>query len=380
MKPILILFITFGLLSCKNKTSQKQDKIYGKALKLNHAQGFSVEDFGTYKILEIKDPWPKSEKTYRYALLQNNAKNDFPKTTAESFDGILNIPINRIVVTSTTHVANLDLLNQTQTLVGFPQTDFISSKKARTLIENGNVRELGKNESINTEVILELKPDVVIGFGIDGNTKVFETIKKSGIPVIFNGDWVEHSPLAKAEWIKFFGVLFNKETQSDSIFDIIEKNYSEAKILAKQATERPTVLSGAMHGDIWFLPNGKSTEAQLLHDANTRYLWQDTKGSGSLSLSFETVYTKAKNADIWLNPSIYNSMESLKAGNLQHAAFNAFKTNRIYTFTNTTGTTGGVTYFEEGFSRPDLALKDLIKICHPQLLPNYNLYFYKHLN
>lgn len=241
------------------------------------------------------------------------------------------------------------------------------------------VRQLGKNEGINTEVLLELQPDVVIGFGVDGTNRTFETIKKSGIPVIFNGDWVEASPLAKAEWIKFFGLVFNKEKEADSIFKTIETNYLEAKKLASKAQKKPTILSGAMHNDIWYLPNGTSTEAQLLKDANTHYLWNDSEGTGSLSLSFETVFVKAKDAEIWLSPSNYESLEALKNGNELHTMFKPFQNNTIYTSTNTKGASGGVLYFELGTTRPDLVLKDIIKICHPELLKNDDLYFFKRL-
>ncbi len=377
----LLLIILLSLLDCKSDpkkqlTSTKE----GISLQLKYAKGFSVIDYGTYKILEIKNPWPKAEKSYRFALLNNNFDADFWNTEKVLFDSAIIIPIKKLVVTSTTHIPALELLNIEQTLVGFPGTEYISSEKTRLRIEQGLVRDLGKNEGINTEVLLELKPDVVIGFGIDGNNRTFETIKKSGIPVIFNGDWVEESPLAKAEWIKFFGVLFNKEKEADSIFNTIETNYIDAKLLAKKIKNQPTILSGAMHNDIWFLPNGTSTEAQLLKDANTNYLWSDSKGTGSLSLNFETVYLKAKNAEIWLSPSNYASKDALKNGNSQHAMFNAFKNNSIYSSINTTGKSGGILYYEMGTTRPDLVLKDLIKICHPELLKNYDLYFFKHLD
>ena len=168
-------------------------------------------------------------------------KNKASKTTLNEgdFDGIIMLPIEKMVVTSTTHIPALELLNVENTLVGFPGTNYVSSEKVRARIDNKQIRELGKNEGINTEVLLDLKPNLVIGFGIDGNNKTFETIKKSGIPVIYNGDWVEGSPLAKAEWINFFGVLFNKEKEADSIFNTIEKNYLEAKLLAKQVKNQP---------------------------------------------------------------------------------------------------------------------------------------------
>ncbi|UKM64682.2 ABC transporter substrate-binding protein [Flavobacteriaceae bacterium GSB9] len=378
-KTTYVLLILLTFLACKKKEQSIKisDKIASE-IPLSHAKGFSISTANDYKILTISNPWPNAEKVYKYALVE---KSILPKITLnrDEFDGIITLPINKIVVTSTTHLPGLELLQVQNTLVGFPGTDFISSEKIRTLIDSGNIRELGKNEGLNTEILLELNPNVVIGFGIDGNNRSLETVKTSGIPVVFNGDWVENSPLAKAEWIKLFGVLYNKEREADSIFNGIEKNYLEAKKLVANLKNKPTVLSGAMHGDIWELPNGNSTEAQLFKDAGMDYLWKNSTGTGSLKLNFESVFVKAKNADIWLNPSNYTSLETLKNGNEHHSSFNAFKNKKIYSFTNTTGETGGVLYYELGITRPDLVLKDLIKIGHPTLLKNYELYFFKAL-
>ena len=370
----------FLLLACKEDKgiNGKLPASTVKNVALKHAKGFTITENDNYKVLEINNPWPKADKKLKYVLIdkENASKTSFMK---DAYDGIIINPIKKIVVTSTTHIPALELLGVEETLVGFPGTDYISSEKIRAQIDNGSTRELGKNEGLNTEVLLELNPDLVVGFGIDGGNRSLETIKKSGIPVIFNGDWVESSPLAKAEWIKFFGVLFNKEKEADSIFNRIEKNYLEAKTLAKNVKNKPTILSGAMHSDIWYLPNGKSTEAQFLNDANVNYLWSNTEGTGSLKLNFESVFVKAKNADIWLSPSNYSSFEALKNGNENHASFKAFKNKNVYTFSNTKGTTGGVLYYELGMSRPDLVLKDLIKICHPELLENYKPFFFKPL-
>ncbi len=370
----LFFLILFG---CKNDSSNNRDTVInGKKIILKYAHGFSIIDYGTYKMLEIKNPWPKSEKTYRYALVSEGQKVHL--NTAD-FEAILKIPIKKIVVTSTTHIPALELLHVEESLIGFPGIDYISSEKTRKRIDKGTIRDLGKNESINTEVLLELHPDVVVGFEVNGNNKAFEMIKKSNIPVIYDGDWVENSPLAKAEWIKFFGLLYDKEKLADSIFNAIEKEYLQAKLLAKHIKIQPTVLSGAMTNDIWYLPNGQSTEAQLLKDANTNYLWKDSEGTGSLNLNFETVFTKAKNADIWLSPSNFDNLDALRKSNLHYTMFKAFQTKKIYSFTNTTGKTGGVLYYELGITRPDIVLKDLIKICHPELLENYIPLFYKPL-
>ncbi|WP_345274778.1 ABC transporter substrate-binding protein [Flaviramulus aquimarinus] len=380
MKKITFILIVLLVISCKNELGKQSKKpVKSTTLNLKYAKGFSIKDYGTYKVLEIKRPWPQSEKEYRFALLKDNSDVAFWDSKKNRFDNIIHLPIRKIVVTSTTHIPALELLNEAQTLIGFPGIDFISSKKVRQLIHKKKIRELGKNDGLNTEILLELNPDLVVGFGIDGNNRSLETIKKSGIPVVFNGDWVENSPLAKAEWIKFFGALFNKEKEADSIFNHIEKNYMDAKLLAQNVKTKPSILSGAMHSDIWYLPNGTSTEAQLLKDANVNYLWSDTKGSGSLKLNFESVLVKAKDADIWLNPSNYSSLESLKNANENHTIFKAFQNKNIYTFTNTTGATGGVLYYELGMTRPDMVLKDLIKICHPEVLKNYKPYFFKPL-
>ncbi|MDB9720758.1 ABC transporter substrate-binding protein [Winogradskyella sp.] len=378
MKLIKYLFLFFIVTTCKDEPKAKlQNTSKTNALELKYATGFSVTYYDNYKVINLLKPWPKAEKTYSYVIANKDVNIDFK---ADAFDAIIDSKMSKIVVTSTTHIPALELLGVEETLVGFPGTDYISSKKTRQRIADGKIRELGKNEGINTEVLLELFPNVVVGFGIEGVNKTFEIIKKAGIPVIYNGDWVESSALAKAEWIKFFGVLYNKEKEADSIFKKIEKDYLAAKAIAKAAKTRPTVFSGAMHKDVWYLPNGSSAEAQFLKDANVNYLWSDTKGNGSLALNFEVVLVKAKNAELWFNPSYYNSINQLEKANTLYTNFNAFKNKNIYSYVNTAGDTGGVLYYELGTTRPDLVLKDIIKICHPKLLPEYIPYFFKPLN
>ncbi|MCA0132232.1 ABC transporter substrate-binding protein [Winogradskyella alexanderae] len=376
IKPIFLLISLVCIISCNNDVAVKFPKV-SKEIKLKYASGFSANYYDGYKIISIKTPWPNAEKEYSYCIIDDKAKIDFNLNT---FDAVIDTNIEKLVVTSTTHIPALELLSVENALVGFPGTDYISSEKVRMRIDNGEIRELGKNEGINTEVLLEIDPDIVIGFGVAGVNKTFETIKKAGIPVIYNGDWVESSALAKAEWIKLFGVLFKKEREADSIFNQIEKRYNEAKILATQAGDLPSVLSGAMHKDVWYLPNGSSPEGQFLKDANVNYLWGDTVGDGSLALSFEAVFEQAKDADIWLSPSYFSSFAQLEEANSLYTKFKAFQTKRVYTFSNTTGATGGVLYYELGTARPDLVLQDLIKICHPNLLPDYEPYFFKQLD
>ena len=374
---LIILFCFFTFTNCvQDKASNKELPLNYDEYKNNYAEGFKIVNHNDAKILEISDPWPQAEKTYRYLLL-TKGRLDGNINNENDYDGIITIPVEKIVVSSTTHIPALELLNVEETLVGFPGTDYVSSEKTRTRIDNGGIRELGKNEGLNTEVLLEIKPDLVVGYGIDNSNKTLETIKNSGISVIYNGDWVEKSPLAKAEWIKFFGVLYNKEKEADSIFKMIESDYLEAKILASKVESQPTVLCGAMHKDIWYLPNGTSPEAQILNDASVNYLWKDTKDKGSIALSFESVFEKAKHAELWISPSYYISLDALEKASQHYTKFDAFKNKKVFSFASTTGKTGGVLYYELGTARPDLVLKDIIKIAHPELLKDYQPYFFK---
>ena len=371
---IALLFLFF--ISCKK---QKDDKILTNHSKystsINYAKGFDIAYRDGYKVITVKNIWPGSEKEFRYALIKKGHLLEMP----ESFDEIITIPINEIVVTSTTHIPSLEMLEVDTTLVGFPSLDYISSQKTRKRINQGFIKELGKNEDLNTESLLDLNPDVIVGFAIDNHDKTLKTIKKTGIPLVYNGDWTESSPLAKAEWIKFFAAFYDKDTLANRLFSNIENEYLNAKKIAFNAKSKPTVLSGAMYKDIWYLPQGKSWAAQFIADANGEYLWKETKGTGSHSLSLESVLEKAEHAEIWIGPSYYTNLVQLKKAHAVYQYFDSFKNKKVYSFTNKVGETGGLIYFELAPNRPDIVLKDIIKILHPELLPNHKFYFFDQL-
>ncbi|MGB7841226.1 MAG: ABC transporter substrate-binding protein [Salinimicrobium sp.] len=364
-------------LSCKteNKDTKNPVSEEGAPVEIKYASGLSIEKFTGYKIVTVKNPWPGAEKSYRYLLSEENAK--IPDGL--EYDQKIKVPVTNIVVTSTTHIPALEILNEETSLTGFPGLDYISSEKTRKRITKGQVKELGKNEALNTEILLDLQPDVVIGFSINGSNKSLKTIQKSGIPVVFNADWTENSPLGKAEWIKFFGAFFGKTDQANAFFEQVENEYLEARKLARKAEVKPTVLSGAMWKDQWYLPAGNSWQASFIKDANADYLFSETNGNGSLSLSLESVLAKAANADFWVGPAQYTSYEKMKNASPHYAEFDAFKNRRVFTFSSEKGETGGVIFYELAPNRPDLVLKDLISIFHPDLQPNYKTTFYKPL-
>lgn len=343
---------------------------------IKYAKGFTIEKPDPdITVLKVTSPWPNAKKVFTYAIVP---KKKLPKITLDknAYDAIIASPISSLVVTSTTHIAALESLGALDKLIGFPDTKYISSKHARKLIDNGHIQELGNNEAINAEMVLALSPELVVGFSINAQNKTYDVIERSNIPVLYNGDWTEESPLGKAEWIKFFAPFFGKEREAARIFSKITKDYLNAKDIAKKAKTVPTVLSGAMYKDVWYLPGGESWAAQFLRDANANYLWADTPETGSLSLSWEHVLEKGQHADFWIAPAQFTSYMEMKDATVHYTQFDAFQNKKVYTFSKTKGATGGVLYYELAPQRPDLVLKDLIHILHPDLLREYEPFFF----
>ncbi len=372
--------VAFILLSCKEDRKEIiPTVIEADSISISYAKGFLIDSsIDGVTILKINSPWPNADIGFKYALISKD-KMATMTLNKDEYDAIISVPVERIVVTSTTHIPALESLEVLDKIVGFPETDYISSKEARKRIDKGLIKELGNNEAINTEMVIELNPDVVVGFSIDNANKIYETIQRSNIPVVYNGDWTEETPLGKAEWIKFFAPFFQLEDKAETIFSKIETSYLKAKQLAQGTEYKPTVLSGALYKDVWYAPGGDSWAAQFLMDANVNYLWKETQETGSLSLSIESVLEKGKNADFWVSPSQFTSYRQLGQVNNHYRQFNAYKHKNVYTFANTIGETGGLLYYELAPQRPDLVLKDLIYIFHPELLPEHTLFFFKPL-
>ncbi|ARV05542.1 ABC transporter substrate-binding protein [Polaribacter sp. SA4-10] len=370
----VLLFLLISI-SCKKEVIKVNKKTKSES-NIKYAKGFDIIDDNGVKKLIIKSAYQNSDATYEYIIRK---KTDSKIKKFESL--MISTPIERIVVTSTTHVPMVELLNEETSIVGFPYSKYVSSEKTRQLINEGKIKEIGKESSLNTEILLDLQPELVVGYSVTSADKSLTTVKKAGINVIYNGDWLEETPLGRAEWIKFFGVLFDKEKKADSIFKVIEANYLTAKNIALKSDKKPTILSGAiMSKDIWNLPAGESFVAQFLKDANVNYLWKNTKGKGSLSLSFESVYDKGESADFWIAPGYFYSKEQMLKSNELFSKFKAFKNDNIYTPSTKKGKTGGVIYYELAPTRPDLVLKDIIKITNPHLLPNYEFTFFEKMN
>ena len=374
LKFTLFLFVvTLG--GCK-----QNDKTFTAAIKtstneIQYAEGLEIYKYRGYTIVKVTRPWPEAKKSFTYVLQE---KNSIIPDSLKQFS-IIPVPIKSIVVTSTTHIPALEMLGVENTLVGFPNTNYISSEKTRKRIDSGNVREVGTNETLNTEVLIDMAPNVIVSFGLNDNNPTLDNLQKSGLKILLNGDWAEQYPLGKAEWIKFFGALYGLDSKANTIFSKIEKEYKNTLALANKATSKPTVLSGAMFQDQWYVPQGDSWAALFLKDANSNYLWADSKGIGSLPLPFEKILEKSKNAEYWIAPGDFSSLKQMSESNPHYSEFDSFKNKKVYSYGINKGAKGGILYFEWSPTRPDWVLKDLIKIFHPELLPNHKLYFFQKL-
>ncbi len=370
----LYFLVFLAFIQCKQET-KKENPIASSNNSIQYAKGLEIYKHQGFSIVKITNPWPNAKENFTYILQE---KNGIIPDSLKQFT-IIPIPLKSIVVTSTTHIPALELLGVENTLIGFPNTDYISSEKTRKRIDAGKVREVGINENLNTEVLIDIKPDAIVSFGLNSSNPTLDNLQKSGLKVMLNGDWTEQSPLGKAEWIKFFGALYGLDSKADAIFAKIEKDYMATLALAQKATSKPTVLCGAMYQDQWYVPQGESWAALFLKDAQSQYLWANTKGTGSLPVPFETILEKAQNADFWIAPGDFSSLKQMTDSNPHYDQFASFKNKKVYSYSLNKGAKGGIVYFELAASRPDLVLKDFIKIVHPELLPNHKLYFFQKL-
>ena len=375
--PKLIFLFTFLLfLGCKKAEETTGLKSQIQQNSIEYASGLSIIKQEGYSVVTVTNPWPNANAKFTYVLKEKDAKvPDSLKTYTT-----IKVPLESVVVTSTTNIPFLEMLGVEDKLVGFPHTDYISSEKTRALIDKGSVKNVGQNEKLNVEQLIELSPDLIVTFGVDNNNPMLDNLKKSGLNVFVQADWMEQSPLGKAEWIKLYGALFGKDEKAKELFDKIVSSYNQAKKLVADKPATSTVLYGSMYEDVWYVAKGNSWVAQFMKDAHANYLWADLKGTGSEGLSFEKILVKAKTANFWIASGSFKSLEEIEKTNPHYSQFDAFKNKNVYTFEGKFGATGGTVYYELAPSRPDLVLKDYIKIFHPDLLPSYEFTFASKLN
>lgn len=369
----LILLSFFGLFSsCNNSTQPESKQQNSKQVNLTYAKRFKIKQEADYTILEILGNKTDTAVTATF-VLYNHTKPNYSK---EAF--YIKTPVKRVASMSSIYTTMIEQLNELQSIVAIDNIDYYSNPLVQADVNSGKIKELSKGPKLEIEKTIALNPDLMLSFGM-GNPKndIEQKILLANIPTAISLDHLEETPLARYEWIKFVACFYNKLELADSLFKQTELNYNELKKLAQTAKQKPSVITEIKYGDVWYMPGGKSYVANLLKDAGANYLWQDDASTGSNPLSFETVYNKAKDCDVWVNLYNINSKKELASYDERYALFKAYRTGQLYNNNKTQNSKGFSNFWESGINQPANILKDLIYIFHPELIPNHTLTFYK---
>ena len=371
MRLLILLGFAFWMVACTPSGKQTSSKEALSSDSIQYAQGFTVQRFDTYIMVEVRDPWDSTRLLQRYLLVDRtkSVPGGLPKGT------IVKVPVKDIVIYTSVHAAIIDQLHETDKVIGVCEPRYMDTPAIQEGIQAGRIADLGEATSPNIEKMIEIGAELVIASPFQNSS--YGPVEKIGIPIIEGADYMEAFPLGRTEWIRFYGLLFGKEEMADSIFKETEQAYLSLKDLTANIDNRPTVLSEKKFGSSWYVPSGDSYMAHLIEDAGADYMFKDLPGAGSTPLAFETVFDKAIHADIWLvkyNQSSEMTYNDLRSEYTPYENFDAFKKQRIYTCN-----TGAVPYYEEFPIHPEYLLKDLIWIFHPELVFGYSPRYFREM-
>lgn len=332
------------------------------------ATGFKITENDEMELVEIYNTGDPVHAVQKFYLVKN--KED----AAGIDDGeIIQVPVEHMVCLSASHLSFLDALGVIDMLVGVSSIDYVVSPKFLNLVDSGKIKDIGMGDHFKLESLISLNPQIIMVSPQKG--QAYEPLKNAGLTVVPNGDFLEQDPLGRAEWIKFVGALTGTGPEALYIFDSIRMAYNQLKILPKNLSDQPTVITGKQYGGFWNLAGGNSYEAQFLEDAGADYLWSDNDDTGGLMLDFETVYNQGLNADYW-RFLVYDetpfSYDKLKNEDQRYADFKAFNEKHVI-ICNTLKTP----FFQRGFLEPQIILADYIHIFHPELLPDHQNKYYR---
>ena len=367
---ILYILLSVLLLSCTTKSEELGVRSEELGVRSEEfAENFKInKDSENYTTLSILSPWEADKVLYTYYLVKND-------TIQTPKDGVkIKVPVDKIAVNSCSHVAYVDALGLTAKIVASTDPGYVYNENFRNLLSERKIENLGGSYDMNFEKILKVSPEVLMVTGFKGVDNMAIRAQEAGIPVVYNYEWVEKTVLGRAEWIKFFGELFDLRDKADSIFNEIKTEYLRCAELAGSATNKPKVLSGAPYKGTWYIPGGQTFMAEFYNNSGMDYFYKDNKDNFSLALSLETVMGNFLSSDIWVGVDV-KTYEALASQDERLMLFKPAKTKKVYHYLNRTTTTGGNDFWESAMLRPDILLKDFIHIAHPELLPDWELYY-----
>ena len=372
MRNITLIILTILLFGCNEKGEDTQLLTPNPSLLTNteteFAENFKIKKDSSYVSLSILSPWEIGKELYTYYLV----KHDSIQTPTGGVK--IQVPIQNIAVNSCSHVAYIDALGESGKIVASTDPAYVYNENFRNQLATGKIENLGGSYDMNFEKILKVRPEVLMITGFKGVDNTALRVQETGIPVVYNYEWIEKTVLGRAEWIKVFGELFDQRDKADSIFNEIKTEYLRCTELAGNAVNKPKVLSGAPYKGTWYVPGGQTFMAEFYRNSGMNYFYKDNKDNFSLALSLETVMGNFLNADIWVGMDV-KTYDALKAQDERLYLFKPAKNKKVYHHLNRTTETGGNDFWESAMLRPDILLKDFIRIAHPDILPDWDLYY-----
>lgn len=365
----LLLCLLSGCNSSARKTAAAND---GTPDTLLYAKGFGIAHAADYTTVTVYNPWKPGEIYDKYYLVKEESK-EVPQDGHKVV-----IPLKSLMSNSATHLGFLELLGELDKVSGVCSAAYLYNPAVLQGVKEGRIKDLGDAFNLDIENLLMLHPQAVMTSAYNAEDENSKRMKQTGLTILYNIEWQEKSLLGRAEWIKFVGAFFDKKALADSIFGKVEKQYNEAKSRAAELKERPSVVSGQDYRGTWSMPGGRSYNAQLFKDAGASYYYANDTTSGSISSSIEEVLMHFNEADFWVGAQAA-SLDELGRSDSKYRLFKAYKKGNVYNTNKRVNATGGNDYWESGVARPDLLLNDLIKIVHPELLPEYEMTYMEKL-
>lgn len=352
-----LALLLFLILVTGCRPSVKSTLPEGDTIPMKFARNLTMVKHGDYTEVILANPWRQGTILRRYALVDSS----HGKTTIPEGLTRVVVPLRRCVVFTAAHMELFRLLGMTERVKGVADAGYMHQPWLPQAISKGLITDCGSSMSPNIEKVMAIKPDALwlSPYG-DSN---YGRLEQLGVPLIELADYMETSALGRAEWMKFYGLLLGCPDKADRIFEYVCRQYLMLRERAARTKSAPKVITERKTGAVWYMPGGQSTMGQLLRDAHADYAFKNDKHSGSLSLGVETVVDKAANADVWLMS--YENVISLSSLGSEYSGYQlirAFNNRRVYGCP-----VDRSRYFDEVPFRPDLLLRDLTIILHPEL-------------
>ncbi len=348
-KPITLLLLALlaGLASCRRSAGPTVPLPEGDTVRLRHARLLQLIERRHELEAVVLNPWDTTRVLRRYRLAR--------------------LPLRRAAVFTSVHCALLQELGCANAIAGICELEYIHLPFVHEGVRAGRIADLGNGMSPNIERSMQIAPDALLLTPFE-NSGGYGRLERLGIPLIECADYMERSPLARAEWIRFYGRLFGRAHQADSLFRSVEQRYLALCRQAATAAHRPRLLCEMPQGGYWYLPGGQSTMGRLYRDAGADYLFSHLPGAGSTPLSIEQVLEQAPTAQVWL----------IKHGGTlsRQQILRDYPALRCITAPAWHCDIAHNRYYEETPFHPERLLQNLISLLHPDLtLPPSKDYF-----